>query len=205
MNTLNFVVNDNYTLLEYLLLNVKNKSKNNIKSFISNGNVSVNSIIITQHNYKLKKGDKITLYTKYIKSEFTINILYEDKDIIVIDKPSKLLSIATSKEKYITAYKIVMEYLKRINKNNHIFIVHRLDRDTSGVLMFAKNEEVKRLYQNNWNHLVNKRTYVGIVEGVLKNESGTIKTYLREKKNYKVFSTNEREGKLAITNYKLLK
>lgn len=206
MNTLNFIVDKDCTLLEYLLLNIKNKSKNNIKALLSNGNVSVNNIVITKHNYKLKKNDKITIFTKYIKSDFSINIIYEDKDIIVIDKPSKLLSIATSKEKNITAYKVVMEYLKKQNKSNKIFIIHRLDRDTSGVLMFAKSEKVKKLYQDNWNNLVKKRGYIGIVEGSLENKEGTIKSFLKENKDGKVFSTpNQKEGKLAITEYKLLK
>lgn len=206
MNTLNFIVDKDSTLLEYLFLNIKNKSKNNIKSILINNNVSVNNIVISKHDYKLKVGDKITVYTKHIKSEFKVNILYEDKDIIVIDKPSGLLSIATTKEKNVTAYKIVMDYLKNKNMKNKIFVIHRLDKDTSGVLMFAKNEKVKKLYQDNWNDLVIKRTYIGIVEGKIKDDKKTIKSYLEENKfNNKVYSTKNRSGKEAITHYKLLK
>lgn len=201
-----FIVKKENNLLQFLNENIESKSKNNIKSLLVNKCVSVNNVTITKHNYKLKPNDIITIYNKQIRDKFyknPINILYEDKDIIVIDKPSGLLSISTQKEKEITAYHIVMNYLK--NKNCHIFIIHRLDKDTSGVLMFAKNEKVKHLYQNNWNNIVSKRTYIGIVEGIVKEKSKTIKTYLKEDNFNKVYSTNKKDGKEAITHYKMIK
>lgn len=207
MNCTNeFIVEKEYTLFEYLLENIKNKSKNNIKSLLINKCVSVNNIIITNHNFKLRKKDKIVVYNKQIRNKFyNINIIYEDKNTIVVDKPSSLLSIGTDKEKNITAYKLVMDYLKQKNKNNKIFVVHRLDKDTSGVLMFAKNENVKNLYQDNWNELVKKREYLGIIEGTVKDKTGTIKNYLKEDNFNKVYVSDNKNGKLAITNYKLLK
>ncbi|MBQ7140222.1 MAG: RluA family pseudouridine synthase [Bacilli bacterium] len=207
MNCTNeFLVEKENTLFNYLLENIKNKSKNNIKSLLINKCVSVNNIIITNHNFKLRKNDKIVIYNKQIRNKFyNINIIYEDKNIIVIDKPSGLLPIATEKEKNITAYKLVMDYLKQKSKNNKIFVVHRLDKDTSGVLMFAKNENVKNLYQDNWNELVKKREYLGIIEGSIKNKSGTIKNYLKEDNFNKMYISDSKNGKLAITHYKILK
>jgi len=208
MNISTIIVEKEETLLNFLNQNIKNKSKNNIKALLINKCVSINNVVVTKHDYKLKQNDKIIIYNKQIRDKFykkPINILYEDKDIIVIDKPSGLLSISTQKEKEITAYHIIMNYLKSKNKNSHIFVVHRLDKDTSGVLMFAKNEKVKYLYQDNWNDIVNKRTYIGIVEGIVKEKSKTIKTYLTEDNFNKVYSTSKKEGKEAITHYKLLK
>jgi len=207
MNCTNeYIVEKENTLVSFLLENIRNKSKNNIKSLLVNKCVLVNNVIITNHNFKLRKNDKIVIYNKQIRNKFyNINIIYEDKNIIVIDKPSGLLSIGTDKEKNITAYKLVMEYLKQKNKNNKIFIIHRLDKDTSGVLMFAKNESVKNLYQDNWNELVKKREYLGIIEGSVKEKSGTIKNYLKEDNFNKMYISDNESGKFAITHYKLLK
>lgn len=129
-----------------------------------------------------------------------LDIVYEDKDIIVINKKSHLLTISTDNEKEKTLFHQVMLYLKKKNKNNKVFIVHRLDKDTSGLIVFAKNEMVKRKLQNDWEN--SKRGYVSVVNGnVLKNK-GTIKSYLMETRTLLVYSTdNKKDGKLAITNY----
>lgn len=202
------IVDKEDTLLNFLINNIKYKSKNNIKSLLTNKCISVNNILITKHDYKLKPNDKIIIFNKQIRDRSyknSINILYEDKDIIVIDKPSGLLSISTNKEKDVTAYHIVMNYLKKKNKNAHIFVIHRLDKDTSGALMFAKSEKIKNAYQNNWNDLVIERKYIGIVEGKVKEKEKIITSYLKEDNFNKVYSTNKKDGKKAITHYKLLK
>lgn len=129
-----------------------------------------------------------------------LKIVYEDKDIIVIDKKPHLLTISTDNEKEKTLFHQVMLYLKKKNKNNKVFIVHRLDKDTSGLIVFAKSECVKRKLQNNWED--SKRGYVTIVNGNVSKEKGTIKSYLMETKTLLVYSTNDsKNGKLAITNY----
>lgn len=129
-----------------------------------------------------------------------LNIVYEDKDIIVIDKKPHLLTISTDNEKEKTLFHQVMLYLKKKNKNNKVFVVHRLDKDTSGLIVFAKSENVKRKLQNNWED--SKRGYVAVVNGNVSKEKGTIKSYLMETKTLLVYSTNDsKNGKLAITNY----
>lgn len=129
-----------------------------------------------------------------------LKIVYEDKDIIVIDKKSHLLTISTDNEKEKTLFHQVMLYLKKKNKNNKVFIVHRLDKDTSGLIVFAKSECVKRKLQSNWED--SKRGYVAVVNGNVSKEKGTIKSYLMETKTLLVYSTNDsKNGKLAITNY----
>lgn len=128
-----------------------------------------------------------------------LEILYEDKFIIVINKPSNLLTIATTKEKTRTLYSYVYDYLKKKNKNNKVFIVHRLDKDTSGIVIFAKDEKSKFFLQDNWDNF--KRNYVAVVNGKVKNKRGVLKSYLNETKTHLTYSVKDKNGKLAITEY----
>lgn len=196
-----YIVKENEILIEFLKKTFSNLSKNSVKSLLHNEKVFVNGNMTTKYNYELNVGDVVEIREKVAKN---IDIIYEDKDIIVINKPSGLLTVATEKEKNKTAYHLVMEYLKKKNKNNRIFIIHRLDKDTSGIIMFAKNERAKHLYQDNWNDIVKKRCYYAVIDGKMENKEGTIKSYLKENGNM-VYSVKDRSGKLAITEYKVLK
>lgn len=196
-----YIVKGNEILIEFLKKMFSNLSKNSVKSLLHNEKVFVNGNMTTKYNYELNIGDVVEIREKVAKN---IDIIYEDKDIIVINKPSGLLTVATEKEKNKTAYHLVMEYLKKKNKNNRIFIIHRLDKDTSGIIMFAKNERAKHLYQDNWNDIVKKRCYYAVIDGKMENKEGTIKSYLKENGNM-VYSVKDRSGKLAITEYKVLK
>lgn len=196
-----YIVKENEILIEFLKKMFSNLSKNSVKSLLHNEKVFVNGNMTTKYNYELNIGDVVEIREKVAKN---IDIIYEDKDIIVINKPSGLLTVATEKEKNKTAYHLVMEYLKKKNKNNRIFIIHRLDKDTSGIIMFAKNERAKHLYQDNWNDIVKKRCYYAVIAGKMESKEGTIKSYLKENGNM-VYSVKDRSGKLAITEYKVLK
>lgn len=135
-----------------------------------------------------------------------LDIIHEDKDIIVVNKPAGLLTVSTPKEKEKTLYHEVSSYVKKSNPKAKIFIVNRLDKDTSGIVMFAKNQNIKYSYQNNWDSLVIKRGYVAIVDGVPKDKRQTIKSYLKETKTLLVYSSDDKKnGKLAITNYEVIK
>lgn len=129
-----------------------------------------------------------------------LDIVFEDKDILVVNKPCNLLTISTENEKERTLFHKVYMYIKKKNKNSKIFIVHRLDKDTSGLVVFAKSELVKKKLQNKWDEVT--RGYVCVVNGkVLKNKD-TIKSYLAETKTLLVYKTPDKNiGKLAITNY----
>ena len=131
-----------------------------------------------------------------------LNIIYEDKYIIIINKPNKLLTIGNNKEKENTLYHKLSLYLKRKNKNNKVFIVHRLDFDTSGLIIFAKDSKTKILLQNNWNKV--ERKYMTIVNGIIKPDCNTLKSYLKETKTNLVYSSKVKDGKLAITSYKTI-
>lgn len=134
-----------------------------------------------------------------------LDIIYEDKTMIVVNKPAHLLTIATQDEKINTLYHKVYEYEKKKNKNNKIFIVHRLDKDTSGIVLFAKNQKLKESLQANWNTLAKTREYIGVVEGSVEKDKGTIKEYLTETKTLLTVKTREDKGKLAITDYEVLR
>lgn len=196
-----YIVKENEILIEFLKKMFSNLSKNSVKSLLHNEKVFVNGNMTTKYNYELNIGDVVEIREKVAKN---IDIIYEDKDIIVINKPSGLLTVATEKEKNKTAYHLVMEYLKKKNKNNRIFVIHRLDKDTSGIIMFAKNERAKHLYQDNWNDIVKKRCYYAVIDGKMQKKEGTIKSYLKENGNM-VYSVKDRSGKLAVTEYKVLK
>jgi tRNA pseudouridine32 synthase/23S rRNA pseudouridine746 synthase/23S rRNA pseudouridine1911/1915/1917 synthase len=133
-------------------------------------------------------------------------ILYEDQDILVVNKANGLLTISTDREKEKTAYFLLNEYVKRGNtrSRNRVFIVHRLDRDTSGVLVFAKNEKAKRYLQEQWSEFT--KIYVAVVHGTPEEKEGIITSYLLENKAYRMYSVNDpTKGKFAKTGYKVMK
>ena len=191
-----YIIDKEILLFDYLKEILPNKSKNNIKSLLKNECIYINNKIITKYNYLLKEND--ILYIKYKTSN--LDIIYEDNNIIVIDKPSGILTISNEKEKVKTLYHYVLEYLKK--KKQKVFIIHRLDKDTSGIVIFAKDEKTKKLYQDNWNDLVIKRGYIAVVCGKTK-DNDTIKSYLKENSNMMVYSS--KDGKLAITHYEKIK
>lgn len=134
-----------------------------------------------------------------------IVILYEDKDLIAVSKPAKLLTISTDKEKTHTLYQEVIAYVKKQHPKNKVFIVHRLDRDTSGIVVFAKNEKMKQILQAEWQERALVREYVAIVTGAMPMKKGIIKNYLYEDKTLYVRATSDpKRGKLAITEYEVL-
>ena len=134
-----------------------------------------------------------------MKKKDKLDILYEDKNLIVVNKKSGILTISTDKEYENTLYSEVSNYEKKKDKKNKIFIVHRLDKDTSGIVIFAKNIHTKNILQNSWENVVRK--YIAVVHGQAK-EKEELKSYLFETKTFQVFSTkNPKKGKLAITEY----
>lgn len=184
------------------------KSRNTVKSFLSHKMVLVNGKIITQFNHPLVIGDILTIGkhdAQLVKQDQDIKILFEDDHLIVIDKPAGLLTIATENEKHDTAYRRMSDHVKKANPSNRIFILHRLDRDTSGVMMFAKNAKIQSVLQSNWDEGVTKRQYQALVEGRIKNREGTLTSWLVEGKTGIVHvSPQPNKGQKAITHYQLI-
>lgn len=196
---LEFNIDKDCLLIDFLKYNIE-KSKNNIKSFISNGCCYVNDLVITKANYLLKTGDRLVVILKQIrdKNYGLINIIYEDNYFIGINKPSGLLSVSDIKGN-VSAYDIVKKYV-----GGKLFVLHRLDRDTSGILLFCRDKGIVEKMQDNWNEVVLKRGYMAIVNKI--SGKGTIKSYLYEDKNFNVKSCNDsKKGKLAITHYSVVK
>lgn len=188
-----YIVKQDATLIDYLL---QFEKRTNIKRYFKYRLIQVNNQTVDHINMDIKIGDTIEIKQRL---SHNLDIIYEDDDIIVINKPSGLLSISTDREKVKTAYHYVSEYVKSKQKNAKIFVVHRLDRDTSGVVMFAKNKAIKQKLQDNWNQIVKKRGYLAIVEGKIKPAKGTIQTHLKENKAQMVYVSSN--GKIAITHY----
>ena len=199
-------VSESISLIDLLLLNIDGISKSKFKSMIKYKACEVNKKIVKNPNMVLNKGDKVKFYfERQTKEIYGIDIIYEDEDMIVINKPSGLLSISNQKEKELTAFRLVSDYIKEKSSRNRLFVVHRLDQDTSGVLLFAKNEKTKEMLQNNWNDIVKTREYIAIVHGKAK-ESDDIKSYLTMNHFQKVYSTKNKEiGNYAHTTYTRLK
>ena len=203
-----YPVTKNCELLEFLLETLKGQSRNSVKSLLTNHRVSVDGAPISQYNFQLAKGDVVIISKTPIhkKTRSNLPIIFENEEFIVINKPSGLLSIASDKEKGSTAYRMLTDYVQQKDKHNRIYVVHRLDEDTSGVLMVAKNEKIRDLLQDKWNDLVSKRGYFAIVEGQLENKQGTIKSYLKKNAQNMMYSSKKAgDGQLAITHYKVIK
>jgi 23S rRNA pseudouridine1911/1915/1917 synthase len=196
-------------LMKFLLVEIPGKSRNDIKSLLAHRQISVDNEVISQYNHPLEIGQEVVVnWTKVLieKQPQGLNIVFEDPFIIVIEKQAGLLSIATATEKEQTAFSILSEHVKKRDPKNKIFVLHRLDRDTSGVMMFAKSEEVQQLLQNAWKETVLERSYIAVVEGPLSQAEGTITSWLTESKAFKMYSSRTpNDGQKAVTHYKVLK
>jgi len=201
--------NENSLLLDFLLKNMREKSRNSVKSLLKHGQIVVNGKTVTRYDYPLKSGDKIIVgnHRSIVEKNIPqLRILYEDDDIIVIDKEAGLLTITTGSGIDTTAVSLLKDYVQKQSPYNKIYTVHRLDQLTSGVLVFAKNSEAQHQLRDNWRDMVTKRIYVAVVEGKMGESEGKISSWLTEnKKNYMVYSSSvDNGGKLAITKYKVL-
>lgn len=201
-------VSEPMPLMEFLLANLTDHKRTSVKELLKHNQVAVNGSPVSQFNHKLKPGDQVKInFTREWRVFYhrRLKLVYEDDDIIVVNKGYGLLSMGTDKIKDGTAYSILREYVKWSDPRNKLFIVHRLDRDTSGLMMFAKNEEAKNTMQHNWNNMVLNRKYLAVVEGTPDQAEGVIKSYLAENAEHEVYSTPDPTlGQLAVTRYKTL-
>ena len=197
------------TLLAFVEKRLADHSKTKVKSMLKHNQIAVNSMPTSQFDTPLEDGDQVSVnFTKSFRvfSSPRIKLVYEDNDILVINKGYGVLSMGTDNIKEGTAYSIMREYVKYSDPRAKVFIVHRLDRDTSGLMMLAKTMEAKDTMQHNWNNMVLNRKYVAVVEGVIPDDEGVVKSYLAETAQFEVYSTQDpTKGQLAITRYKVLK
>ena len=193
-------VRQDSTLLEYLI-NDLHMSRSNSKKALTN-KIMVNDTFTSKFDYPIKKGDILTIG---LTRNSDLDIIYEDDNFIVINKPAGLLSISTDKVKDRTAYHLVREYLKSIDKHNKIFVLHRLDKDTSGVLVFCKNEKVRNELQEHWNDIVTKRGYYAVTSNLFDKKQDTIVNYIAYNKFNLGYVTSDTSKQKCITTYKVIK
>ncbi|MBE7079222.1 MAG: RluA family pseudouridine synthase [Clostridiales bacterium] len=215
-----YKVNRSDELLEFLLRKC-NTSRNNVKSLLVRKQVLVNGRVVTQYNYILAKDDEVKLAKKPVKDgvvatqqktagqrvqkpRVALKIIYEDEDFLAVDKPAGLLSVESDKETE-CAYSYAVDYLQSKDKTARPFILHRIDKETSGVLMFAKNVKIHSILRLHWNEQVQTREYYAVVEGILTEKTGTLVSYLKENVNNLVYATSDPSGQKAITHYEVLK
>lgn len=204
-----FKVTEPAELMQFLLASMPHKNRDNIKTLLRDGQVLVDGDPVNQYNYALLPGQKVQLSRNKIAQQKTyrgISIVYEDTDVIVINKHSGTLSVATDNKEKHTAYTILYDHVKTKNPKGKIFVVHRLDRETSGLMVFAKSPKVQKELQENWNDIVRERTYFAVIEGVPEPPVGQISSYLREAGDHKVYSSlSGDDGKYATTHYQMMK
>lgn len=208
-NIRTWVVTEAGTILEVAAAFLKDHTPTKLKSMLRHNQFAVNSMPTTRYDAELEPGDKFSVNFDQSFKVFKnprVELVYEDEHILVINKGYGVLSMGTDTKKDGTAYSIMREYVKYSNPMAKVFIVHRLDRDTSGLMMLAKTVEAKDAMQHNWNNMVINRKYVAVVEGIVEQSEGVIKSYLAENSQYEVYSTDDpQKGQLAITRYKCLK
>lgn len=194
-----FEVKENSELLKFMYAEIKGVPKGKIKSFLEHRQVSVNGMVTTKFNLALKPGDTVKISTgEGTRETRGIKIVYEDEWIVAVNKPAGLLTVATDSEKLKTAYALLSE-----NRRGKLFVVHRLDRDTSGVLLFAKSAEIKEKLQEDWNDRILLREYLAVCEGNFEKKKGVCKSNIAENSAHIMYSG--KEGKLAITEYEVLR
>jgi 23S rRNA pseudouridine1911/1915/1917 synthase len=196
-------------LMEFLKETLPGKSRSTIKSLLAHHQVSVDHKAVTQFNHPLEPGQQVAVTWVKVQQKSSLKglkIVFEDPYLIVIDKSPGLLSIATEKEKDRTAYRILSDSAKKINRKSRIFVVHRLDKDASGLMMFAKSKSVQEALQGSWSHDVLERTYVVAVEGRVENDEGTVTSWLKENKALNMMSSPfPNGGQKAVTHYRVLR
>lgn len=196
-------------LLDFVIGAMSDRRRTTVKDFLKHNQIKVNQTVTTRFDYPVKPGDTVAVNTSREWQTFhhpRLKIYYEDDDIMVVYKGYGLLSMGTDTKADGTAYSILREYVKRVDPRNKLFIVHRLDQQTSGLMMFAKTAKAKETMQHNWNNMVLERKYIAVVEGRIEENDGVIKSYLAENSRHEVYSTkNPEEGQLAVTHWKKVK
>ena len=193
-------------LLEALFALMPDRKRTTVKDFLRLGQVKVDGQVVTRHDIPVTAASAIDVNTSRQWQTFSnprLKIVYEDDDIIIVNKGYGLLSVGTGKINDGTAYALLRDYLKRQDPRLKLFVVHRLDQHTSGLMMFAKSIEAKETMQHNWNNMVLERNYAAVVEGRVDEEKGTEKSYLAENTQHLVYSVKEETpgSKLAVTNW----
>lgn len=203
-----YAVKEPKGLMEFLAEKMPQASRTKLKSLLSKRIVYVDNVITTQYDFPLKPGMKVQISREKNKKEFhnkLLKIVYEDAYLIVIEKMPGLLSVNTERQKERTAYTILSEYVQRSGRQHRLYIVHRLDRDNSGLMMFAKDEQTQHTLRDNWHDIVFDRRYVAVVAGEMEKDEGIVRSWLTDRTLYVHSNPTDDGGKESITHYRTIK
>ena len=206
-NPLKFNVTEQAQLMDFLMKKMDGISRNKAKRMLANNTVSIDGKRTTQYDFALEPGMVVEIGKPTAKERFHspwLNIIYEDKYLLVIDKKEGLLTNSPTKEKD-TAQSILNDYFINTQQRCRAHTIHRLDRDTSGLMLFAKSKEVALMFEEDWKRTVYDRRYVAVVCGCVEKKEGVVKSWLKDNKAFVTYSSpTDNGGKYAETYYKTL-
>ena len=201
-----YQVNEELPLLEWLLKNI-NQSRSKLKATLQGNGIKVEGKTVTQYDYPLKKGMRISISkskkANLFKSRY-VKIVYEDRYLVVVEKEVGILSMAAGHSS-LNVKRVLDDYFRKSGQQCRAHVVHRLDRDTSGLLIYAKDMETEQILEHNWHDIVYDRRYVAVVSGEMENDEGTVASWLKDNAAYITYSSPvDNGGKYAVTHYRVL-
>ena len=201
-----YQVNEELPLLEWLLKNI-NQSRSKLKATLQGNGIKVEGKTVTQYDYPLKKGMRISISkskkANLFKSRY-VKIVYEDRYLVVVEKEVGILSMAAGHSS-LNVKRVLDDYFRKSGQKCRAHVVHRLDRDTSGLLIYAKDMETEQILEHNWHDIVYDRRYVAVVSGEMENDEGTVASWLKDNAAYITYSSPvDNGGKYAVTHYRVL-
>ncbi len=192
-------------LMEFLLKEMNGISRNRVKNLLQGHGITVDKKLVTQYNFMLLPGQTVQVSRHRRSTELLckhVKIIYEDKDIIVIEKSEGILSMASAPGQFCVKT-ILDEYFRKRHFPCTAHVVHRLDRETSGLMIYAKQMDMRKVLEENWHDIVYDRRYVALLCGKMEQEGGTVHSWLKDNKAYVTYSSPvDNGGKEAITHYR---
>lgn len=202
-----FMVKENCELMIFLMTKMSGISRTKVKNMLSNGLVWVDDEVISQYNFMLQPGMQVRIGKKEEKRKFTskwMRIVFEDKYIVVVEKREGIVTNSPTEE--VSVQRVLNNYFEFTRQRCRAHTVHRLDKHTSGLLIFAKDKKISFMFEKNWKDIISDRRYVAVVEGFMEKEYGTVESYLKDNRMFVSYSSDTDDGgKHAITHYKTLK
>ena len=202
-----YTVEEDALLLDWLIANFKGLSRNKVKDTLHGRGIKVNGKIVTQFDYPLTRGMKISVSKSKKNDTFKsryVNLVYEDPYLVVIEKKPGILSMAAG-HKSLNVKTVLDDYFRQTKQRCTAHVVHRLDRDTSGLMVYAKDMQTEQTLEHEWHNIVYDRRYVAVVSGEMEEDEGTIANWLKDNKAYVTYSSPvDNGGKYAVTHFHVL-
>ena len=202
-----YTVEEDAQLLDWLIANLKGLSRNKVKDTLHGRGIKVNGKIVTQFDYPLTRGMNISVSKSKKNDTFKsryVNLVYEDPYLVVIEKKPGILSMAAG-HKSLNVKTVLDDYFRQTKQRCTAHVVHRLDRDTSGLMVYAKDMQTEQTLEHEWHNIVYDRRYVAVVSGEMEEDEGTIANWLKDNKAYVTYSSPvDNGGKYAVTHFHVL-